>query len=70
MKKTFDRFSVRVIENMDGEWIAYLIGMPKVSATGATIEDAIHALKNSWESTKAAYLKRGEEIPHPKSGDN
>lgn len=66
MNRLFDKFSIRLIEEDNGEWTAYLIDLPNVSAIGDSPEQALSELKTAWEAMKESYRKHGEEIPKPK----
>lgn len=63
MKNEFDGFSVHLVEDKDGDFIAHFVEMPNVSACGSTAEDAISELKIAWEAMKESYVKHGDEIP-------
>lgn len=63
MSDKFDGFSVNLIEEDSGEWLAHFIELPNVSAFGDTPEEALHELEAAWEAMKASYKKHGEEIP-------
>ncbi len=63
MKDEFDGFSVQIIEETEGEYLAHLIELPNVSAFGDTVENAIAELKIAWHAMKASYRKHKEKIP-------
>lgn len=59
----FDGFSIHLLEDEQGEFIAHFVEMPSVSACGDTAEEAIAELKIAWEAMKASYRKHGHPIP-------
>lgn len=63
MSDKFDGFSVNLLEEDDGDWLAHFIELPNVSAFGSTPEEALHELESAWEAMKQSYKKHGEEIP-------
>lgn len=63
MSDRFDGFSVNLIEEDDGDWLAHLIELPNVSAYGGTPEEALLELEVAWNAMKESYEKQGEEIP-------
>ena len=63
MSDKFDGFSVNLIEEDNGDWLAHFIELPNVSAFGDTPEEALHELESAWEAMKESYKKHGEEIP-------
>jgi predicted HicB family RNase H-like nuclease len=63
MHDEFDGFSVHLLEEKDGDFLAHFVELPNVSAFGATAEEAIHELKIAWEAMKESYRKHGEPIP-------
>lgn len=63
MSEKFDGFSVNLIEDDSGDWLAHFIELPNVSAFGKTPEEALHELEFAWTAMKESYKKHGEEIP-------
>lgn len=63
MHNEFDGFSLNLILDEDGDWVAHFIEMPNVSAFGTTPEEAIAELKVAWSAFKASCQKHGEPIP-------
>lgn len=63
MSDRFDGFSVNLLEDEDGDWLAHFIELPQVSAFSNTPENALHELEVAWEAMKSSYKKRGEAIP-------
>src|SRR5262245_36333557 len=63
MRDEFDGFSIHLLEDKDGDFIAHFMELPNVSAYGGTAEEAIIELKSAWEAMKASYRKHGESIP-------
>jgi predicted RNase H-like HicB family nuclease len=49
MSDKFDGFSVTIIEEDDGDWLAHFVELPHVSAAGDTPEEALHELEAAWE---------------------
>ena len=63
MRDEFDGYSIHIIEDNDGDYIAHFVELPGVSACGCTAEEAINELKVAWEAMKISYKKHGEDIP-------
>lgn len=63
MYHQFDGFSVHLGEDDEGDFLAYFVEMPNVSAFGDTPEQALNELKIAWEGVKKSYRKHGEPIP-------
>ncbi|MBS0351602.1 MAG: type II toxin-antitoxin system HicB family antitoxin [Proteobacteria bacterium] len=63
MSDKFDGFSVTIIEEDDGDWLAHFVELPHVSAAGDTPEEALHELEAAWELLKESYREDGQEIP-------
>lgn len=61
----FDGFAVNLALDDDGDWLAYFLEMPNVSAFAETPEQALDELVQAWEGIKASYVKQGEEVPVP-----
>src|SRR3989344_3786804 len=62
MHDEFDGFSIHLVEDHDGDFIANFVELPNVSAYGATTEEALAELKIAWEGMKASYRKHNEHI--------
>ena len=63
MRDDFDGFSIHIVTDKEGDYIAHFIELPNVSACGGTAEEAIAELKIAWKAMKESYHKHGEEIP-------
>ena len=63
MLDEFDGFSIHLVPDDDGDFVAHFVELPNVSACGGTAEEAIAELKVAWEAMKESYRKRGDEIP-------
>ncbi len=59
----FDRFTVNLYLDEDGDWLAHFVEMPNVSAFSDTAEGALNELSIAWEGVKDSYRKHGEDIP-------
>lgn len=59
----FDGFTVKLIEDEAGDFVAHFIELPNISAFGDSPSVAIEELKITWEETKQSYKEHGEEIP-------
>ena len=62
-KNIFDGFTVNVFFDKDGDYLAYLVEFPNVSAFGATPAEALDELKIAWELMKECYQEDGEPVP-------
>jgi predicted HicB family RNase H-like nuclease len=63
MRDEFDGFSVHLVEDKDGDFIAHFVELPNVSACGETAEEAVSELKTAWKAMKKSYRKHSEAIP-------
>ena len=63
MRGRFDDFSVNLIHDEEGDWVAHFIELPNVSAFADTPENALHELETAWEAMKESYRKHGDPIP-------
>ncbi len=63
MNDKFDGFSLHIVLDSDGDYIAHFVELPNVSACGSSVEEAIAELETAWKAMKASYLKHGHEIP-------
>jgi len=59
----FDGYTLNVFLDDDGEYLAYFVEMPNVSAFGESPEEALRELRIAWEAVKESYHKHGEPIP-------
>ena len=55
-KNVFDGFTVNVFLDEDGDYLAYFVEMPNVSAFSDTPEDALKELAMAWEGVKETGL--------------
>lgn len=63
MRDEFDGFSIHLLQDNDGDFVAHFVELPNVSACGSTAEEALTELKVAWAAMKASYRKHKEEIP-------
>ncbi len=63
MRNELDGFSVHLLQDDDGDFIAHFVELPNVSACGASAEEALVELKEAWEAMKESCQKHGDEIP-------
>jgi predicted HicB family RNase H-like nuclease len=63
MRDEFDGFSIHLVEDEHGDFLAHFVELPAVSAYGSTAEEAIVELKIAWEAMKESYRKHNEDIP-------
>ena len=66
-KNIFDGFTVKVFLDEDGDYLAYFVEMPNVSAFSDTPEDALKELAMAWKGVKESYQKHHEPIPQAPS---
>lgn len=59
----FDGFSVNLVLDEDGEWLAHFAELPEISAFAATPEEALIELETAWELTKESFEDAGEKVP-------
>lgn len=60
---TFDGFTINLFQDEDGDWLAYLVEMPTVSAFADTPQGAIDELELAWQGVQESYRKHGDTIP-------
>ncbi|MCZ8106536.1 MAG: type II toxin-antitoxin system HicB family antitoxin [Microcystis aeruginosa Ma_OC_H_19870700_S124] len=60
----FNGFSINIFQDEEGDWIAYLVEIPSVSAFSDRPQTALNQLILAWEGVKESYRQHGEEIPH------
>jgi len=53
----FDDFSIHLSQDKEGDFIAYFVEFPRVSAYGESIEEALLELREAWEAMKESYRK-------------
>jgi predicted HicB family RNase H-like nuclease len=63
----FDGFSVSVVLDEDGDWLAHFMEMPNISAFGATPERALAELRTAWRAVKESYRDNNEPVPEAPS---
>jgi predicted RNase H-like HicB family nuclease len=61
----FDRFSINIFKDEEGDWLAHFVELPNISAFSDTPEGALMQLETAWEGVKESYQKHNEEIPRP-----
>jgi predicted RNase H-like HicB family nuclease len=55
----FDGFTVNLYVDEQGEWLAYFLEMPNISAFSETPQQALEELKVAWELVKQDYRDKG-----------
>jgi predicted RNase H-like HicB family nuclease len=50
-----DGFTVNLLQEEEGEWLAHFIELPNVSAYGDTANDAVRELAIAWQAMKESY---------------
>lgn len=63
MRDEFDGFSIHLLQDDDGDFIAHFVELPNVSACGSSAEEALAELKEAWEAMKESYYKHNEPVP-------
>ena len=63
MRDEFDGFSIHLLQDNDGDFVAHLVELPNVSACDSKAEEALSELKEAWEAMKESYRKHNEAIP-------
>jgi len=63
MRNEFDGFSIHLLQDKEGDFVAHFVELPNVSAAGSTAEEALLELKEAWDAMKESYSKHNEEIP-------
>ena len=66
-KNVFGGFTVNVFLDEDGDYLAYFVEMPNVSAFSDTPEDALKELAMAWKGVKESYQKHDEPTPQAPS---
>ena len=59
----FNGFTVNLFFDEDGDYLAYFVEMPNVSAFSDTPENALKELAMAWAGVKESYRKHCEPIP-------
>jgi len=59
----FDGFAINLFMDKEGEWLAYFVELPNVSAFGENPEKALKELKIAWKGIKQSYQKHQQTIP-------
>lgn len=63
MSYEFDGFSIYLLQDDEGDFVAHFIELPNVSACGASPEEALSELQEAWEAMKESYHQHNETIP-------
>lgn len=58
------RLELAIFQDEEGDWIAYLVEIPSISAFADRPQTALNQLILAWEGVKESYRQHGEEIPH------
>ena len=59
----FDGFAINIFLDEDGDYLAYLVELPNVSAFGSTPTEALVELKEAWGLMKECYRSDGVSVP-------
>lgn len=59
----FDGFTIKLLEDDSGDFIAHFVELPNISAFGDSPTTAIEELKTVWEETKQSYIEHNEPVP-------
>jgi len=63
MSDEFDGFSIHLLQEEGGDFIAHFVELPNVSACSSSAEEALAELKEAWEAMKSSYRKHKKDIP-------
>ena len=63
MTDNFDGFSVNLFQDEDGDWLAHLVEMPRLSAFADTPAEALEELAQVWALAKESYQAHNEPVP-------
>ena len=63
LTRSFDGFTINIYLYDEGDYLAYFVELPTVSAFAVTPEDALIELAESWAGVKQSYLSKGEAVP-------
>lgn len=66
----FDGYTINLVQDKEGDWLAHFVEMPNMSAFGETPPQAIEELRVAWELMKESYKADGEVIPQAPSCKN
>ena len=55
MREEFDGFSIHLLQDEAGDFLAHFVELPNVSASGSSVEEALSELKEAWEAMKESY---------------
>lgn len=66
MNKQLEGFAINIFPEND-YWVAHFVELPKVSAAGDTIEQAIKELEIAWSMAKDWYIENSLPLPKPLS---
>jgi predicted RNase H-like HicB family nuclease len=58
----FDRFTINLYVDEQGDWLAHFQEMPNLSAFGDTPQEALEELKIAWELVKEDCQEKGKNI--------
>ena len=61
--KNFDGFTVNILLDEDGDWLAHFVELPNVSAFSDSAEKAVDELQVAWEGVKESYRKHATLAP-------
>lgn len=59
----FDGFTINIIHDEDGDWLAHFVELLNVSAFANTPDKALAELLIAWNGVKESYKSRGESLP-------
>ena len=63
MHNDFDGFSINVVLDDEGDWLAHFVELRNISAFSATPEEAISELKVAWKAFKESCHQHGDLVP-------
>ena len=63
----FDGYTVNVFLDEDGDYLAYFVELPNVSAFGSTPAKALVELGEAWTLMKKCYQNDGLPVPKASS---
>ncbi len=59
----FDGFTVNLLQDEEGDWLAHFAELPHISAAGTSAELALNELATAWKLVKADLRADKEPIP-------
>ena len=59
----FDGFVINLYIDEQGDWLAHFQELPNISAFGDSPQEALEALKVTWEMVKEDYQEKQHQIP-------